>query len=258
MKKIFLFLMFVLLLSSFAYATTLPYTINGRVNYGFELVEGISIKIEANPPGSGPLDTISVFVASERGTTSENGEFFFDLANNPFGGKYIEGYAVRITACENSPECVQTKTIGKECPTSGGCEFYFDLTKEAIVIIDGEKETVEKVVTETEYVCSDGSIVKDLSTCPEPEPVIDYTNVVWAAVVIVIVALGALYYFDKKKYKWAPGMAGILKSYKGKYDETVKSGDKEKAKKLTKKAKKTAETLIKKYIEKTLKEEEDK
>jgi hypothetical protein len=95
--------------------------------------------------------------------------------------------------------------------------------------------------------CPDGSKADSLDKCPEVPSGI--AVIIIAAVSIVIAGLGALFLFDKKKFKWAPGMAGIMNKTLKEYKQAIKDGDKAKAEKLGNTLMKYSGTITTKYLQ---------
>ena len=214
MKKILSLLMFVLLLSSFAYAQALPYDIKGKINYNDdEVLEGIKVTLRTNV---GATNAAQFYQYTKETYLNEYGEFTFDLGNSPFNGLYFEGYTLEIKVCNIGESCVQKKALGNECPVHGGCEFYFNLEAGTIVeTTDGEKKVEETIITE--YVCSDGTKVDDASQCPEDTE--DYINYIIGAVVgLGLIGFGALirYYWNKGQKSRAVKMGKTFLRKRGK------------------------------------------
>ena len=200
MKKLISLFIFALLFANIAFAGFIPYGLNGAVKYKDEPVEGLKIKIETKPNSF-----ISNYDKKVEVSTNEYGEFVYDLGNAPFDVFY-SGMVIKVTVCsEINTECVQTKTIGSECPNDGGCEFYFSIASGTTVTIGGETKIIDNVVKK--YVCSDGTETDDASQCPEDTT--DYWNYIIGAVIALggIGFVGLLRYWYKKDPKRAVKMA---------------------------------------------------
>ena len=168
--------------------------------------------------------------------TDSNGVYNFNLGNLEQGVvvKSIRsrGDVIRLGLCN-----AQTNTFYKEVEV-------IDTNPKKIDFLFDAKSVDEAGYVVT-YTCAGGSIVKFKSECPENQ-----TDYIFLGTIVAIITAGlyGLYALNKKLFKWAPGMAGIIKKKKAEYDQAVKDGDKEKAAKLKAEIVKLSETLTKKYL----------
>lgn len=124
-------------------------------------------------------------------------------------------------------------------------EVVKEVVKEVVVEVPVTTEVVKEV---TKFVCEDGTEVLTSDECPA-----DWTGnekLIISLAGLVVVGLGALYLHDKKKYKWAKGMGGILKSNLEKAERLKKEGKVDAAKAVLETARKRATTLLNKYVKK--------
>ncbi len=234
-------------------AQPMPAPVAGFVEYNGIPADGIGVVVTN-------LDTDEVLTSEEViSLRTERGKFMFDL------GQFKEGYIVKsrrgsgdmieIKVCDVAPECVLTY----ELVDTSVRQFRFSILSKDLpepVIIEKVVETekivekeveVEVVVEKTVYVCENGDEAESSEDCPEIKWNTTQSLVV-ALISLVAVGLVALYRYDRSKYKWAMGMAGILKSHLKKAEEYRQAGDHAKALKKLNTARKTAVTLINKYI----------
>ena len=200
MKKLIFLILALFLSINIVSAGLLPYALNGRVKYSDDVIDGIKVKIETKPNA-----VISTYDKKVEVTTNSEGEFAYNLGNQPFDIFY-PGMVVKVQVCNVNPECIQIKTIGQECDSEGGCEFYFDISAGATVVKDGETITVEKSIVK--YVCSDGTQVDDVSLCPEDTE--DYFNYIIGAVI----AVGGIGFAALIRYWWKKDKARAVKMAK--------------------------------------------
>lgn len=200
MKKIILSIIFLVLMVNLVSAGLLPYALNGRVKYSDDVIEGVKVKIETKPNAF-----LTNYDKKVEVTTNSEGEFAYNLGNLPFD-KFYDGMVIKVQVCNINPECIQIKTIGNECNSEGGCEFYFDIAAGATVIKDGEVVIIEESVVK--YVCSDGTKVDDASQCPEDTE--DYFNYIIGAVI----ALGGIGFAALIRYWWKKDKARAVKMAK--------------------------------------------
>ncbi len=134
---------------------------------------------------------------------------------------------------------------------------------------DTEPDTTEP--DEPDIKPTEPTIPEPIPTEPEPkprdieEPVVEpdeedeegYTLVI-AIIGILIIGLGVLFTWNRVRFRWAPGMAGIMRYNLGKFKTAINKGDKEEADKLKKTLLKYSATITKKYLENYLENKEEK
>lgn len=191
--------------------------------------------------------------------TDSSGRYQVDLGN--FDRGFRDGDLIEVTLkyCDSVEICTKSFNVA-----GGNDEISWDITGEKITVNlpsdvnvvspiqykvcwDNSQIQVEQICPER-VVCNDGSEVHSVEFCPEGE--LNWAIV--AAIGIVIVGLGILWAYAaqkgiKAKYRWVPGMAGILK-YKLNQYKIAKT--KAERKKLGKTLLKYSETITKKYLDK--------
>jgi len=251
-KKTLSLLIGLILLSTFVLAVPSPEPVAVQVNLvGYPDPEGLKL-IHTN---------IRTGISYESEVDS-SGFSLMEWGNNPHlpGDKVV----IAIKVCKDNPACVKTITLDGE-------PLFVDL--DVPTLIEIQKEVIKEVGYK--YVCADKSIKDTAEECPEIQRIIVPSEVlvcpsgekvvsandcpqdpwVLVSVVIGLVAAGllALYLKDKKKYKWAPGLAGILKAKLAKAKKLKEEGKEAAALKELQSAEKTANTVLKKYLTEELK-----
>jgi len=252
MKNKFLcFLVFMVLLAAvspvLAYEKSsqnpMPYLVDGFIGYEFD----------------GIVDTVAnarVYVQNERTgyeitiKTNDKGYFLEDLRSmlveNSWEFPYQFGDIIKIKICsdENNVNCVQrvqigarelcTKVNGENCGdlagAVGGVVVNFNLGPDDLVYDEDYKE---EVTVKEWYDRHRGAV-----------------NITTAIILILAAAMVGLYKYDKLKYRWMPGMAGIIKwrlrNWVKAFNDPTKSD--EEVEKLRKTLYKTANTITRKYV----------
>ena len=207
MKKIFPLLIVLLLFSSLVIAETtpnLPYTLSGDVKLeSGECLTGFDIKLNSIVnPWIGEKKEVLIPV-------NEFCEYNFVLGNEPFT-QWGNGMNLNLIFCnkEINPSCEVTLTIGKNCPSSGGCPYDFIYKSSDKVIIQDREVIVTEQIKEEKYICSDGTKVDNPNDCPEG------TDEWWKYILIALSAVGItagflalIKYWKKKDPKRAVKMA---------------------------------------------------
>lgn len=145
---------------------------------------------------------------------------------------------------ENKDSCPLSETPPKEVITEKEIvveKEYVD-GKEVIV----PKETIKEVVIE-HYVCENGDLVDAPEECGTSSSLL--WQLISAAFVIFTGAAMTMFYLNRRKYRWIPGMIGIIKKKQAEADALHKAGKKKEAKKKLDTALKTMKTITKKYLE---------
>lgn len=154
MKRIIVLVLLLMALIPLASAECLlPYPIWGKYDY-FGLKEG-KIKIEAFAFGE---------VYTGEADVNEKGEYSTDFSNLGLVSCAYPGVTGRLVVCDDNPLCTYSFTLQKG-QTSLRHDFVFVESGTA-----GVTGTVTTIVTEkpTIYQCYDGSLVGDISKCPQP------------------------------------------------------------------------------------------
>ncbi len=175
--------------------------------------------------------------------SNERGYFVFDLlnlqVNQPYEYPYQGGDEIEVYITNDNIHKFQIggKDLclyhgGEDCDklasSQGGHHVDFNLGPEDFIYY----EPLGKEITVSEWYDKFKS------------PII----LISAMVLILAAAMVALYYRDKSKYRWMPGMAGILKWQLRNWVKAYNEGDEELANKLRRTLYKTASTITKKYI----------
>lgn len=157
-------------------------------------------------------------------------------------------------AVEDSDDCpvqttpapvIQEKIIDRI--TEKTIEKLVETPVEKIVekIVDREVE-VPVSVPEEIFICEDGSEVDDPEDCPVSSSLL--WKIVSGALLVFGAAAIALFYTNRRKYKWIPGMVGIIKRYNDEANKLMRKGKKKEAEKKRATALKTMNTITKKYL----------
>ena len=144
------------------------------------------------------------------------------------------------------------------------CEDKRGNTKQESQSCSSSAPVVKKPVAKDEQVIVVPPVEELTKPVPpaKPKPItlpddIGINPIIYAAMSIVIAGLGILWNYYKGtelkgKYRWIPGMRGILKRKLRDYGELGKEGTKEDIEKLEKTLMKYSHTITKKYLEKLL------
>ena len=252
MKKLISFIIALMLVSVFALAAPSPEPV---------AVE-FSLPGYPDPEGLKVVQTNLRTGISYESVVDNSGFSLLDWGNLPhLPGDKVE---IAIKVCKDKPECRKVVELN-------GNPVLVSL------VISSSTEIVELVKEEVKYkyVCADKSVKDNPDECPEIQRIIVPSEVlvcpsgervvsaedcpqgpwVLVSVVIGLVAAGllTLYLKDKKKYRWAPGLAGILKFKLAKAEKLKKEGKEAAALKELQSAEKAANTILKKYLTEELK-----
>ena len=234
MKKITIIgLLMLMLMATSVMALTMPHPIYGKiiVDDGYP-IEGLDVRVKNLDTGANAVTV-----------TDDKGFYQVDLGN--VDDRYHDGDVIQVSIvyCESLERCKSEVLV-----SGGGNQVAFSI-----------EPTVEQPLPSTstviKYVCEDGSTVGDLSTCPVKEDNIDWSIV--AAISIVIIGLGLSFAWASNngvqaKWRWMPGMAGILKYHLKRYKELCQLGKKVEAKKKASTLLKYSKTITEKYLNKLL------
>lgn len=108
-------------------------------------------------------------------------------------------------------------------------------------------EKKPKPVVVEKIKCADGTVVKTLDDCKKVAGGLLW-KIISAALAIFCGIAMAMFYSNRKKYNWIPGMIGIIKKYNDESNDLMKQGKKKEAEKKRKTALKTMNTITKKYL----------
>jgi len=144
MKKIFLFLLTLLMTATLVTAISMPHPIYGFITDNDNAISGLKVKV-----------TNTDTKASAVTKTGDNGFYQVDLGN--IDEIYRDGDKIKISLvyCETQSKCTKTIAI-----SGGGDKISFDIAKESITA------PLPKEVKVYKYVCWDGSKIDDSSKCP--------------------------------------------------------------------------------------------
>jgi len=140
--------MLVLMASIVAAGITMPHPIYGTITTESNAIEGLEVRVTN-------LDTSANAIV----TTNEDGFYQADLGN--IDDRYHDGDVIEVAIkyCETLDRCKQTVVV-----SGGGNKLSFDIASGDIIDLPGGTT----VVIDTNYVCADGSIVSDKSSCVIP------------------------------------------------------------------------------------------
>lgn len=251
-KILFGLLISLMLFSAIALAGMMPQPISGQVKIG-EYPSPVGLKVIQKNLKNG------IEASNE---VDKNGYYIVDWANYA----YSEGDKIEITLnlCKEKASCKKTIVMRDGVPTT--VDFSIPISETEIiktienqiytyVCWDGSKVTkssqckiqpVKEIVKEVKTItCEDGTTVTDKAKCPG-------RSILWkiisaALAIFCAVAMG-LFFTNRKKYKWIPGMIGIIKKYNSEADTLMKQGKKKEAEKKRQTALKTMNTITKKYL----------
>jgi len=227
----------------------ISYPVWGKVDFFGETISGHEVTISAISIRG---DVQRVWKTS----TNEHGEYVDDLANQLPSCWYRTEF-VRLQACDDLAGCTVEVDITESSKVRQDFIFRESSGKDRVIKV-GNDIIIEK--EKPIYVCPDGSKVVDAQLCPkeeekeaEDDAVGGGNPIIVAAVTIVVLGLTALWNYYKQtevrgKYRWMPGMAGILRRILRQYQEASREGDVELAKKKSKTLLKYSTTITKKYL----------
>lgn len=251
-----LFLIFLLIAGTINAESLSPFPVAGRITYDNQLLYNIEVTVR-------DIDCYN-------SATREVGESIIVKTNN-FGEYNVDLANFKCTVGPSDMVRVTVAGYSTAVKLNYGAQANIELK---------DKVSGPDVIEYTKYVCSDGSKVTDPNQCPklcdnnvwvagdESCPVkcedgsyadtLDQCSTTedneWEMYLLIIGAVIALLYtlfaIDRKKYKWAKGMAGILNYRVNEAKKAKASGDTVKAKKKIATALKTANTITLKYSDK--------
>lgn len=260
MKTLMWLLAFVLMASLVVAVPPSPFPVLVQVEMGGVVVSGQAVNVELLDSELGSvIDRLSF-------TTDGSGRVLFDL--NDFKGctdyatdgvcyaRYSRSYAGDDLKFSTSYVGVSYSVVKnvEELALKVGVDPKSQWVKLAnpsapVQVIEKEKEVVVPlVVTKERIICEDGTEVENKDECVVGWSVTEKLMV--SLVGLVVVGLGALYAYNKQKYKWAKGMGGILKSKLELAERLKREGKIDAARKALETARKTATTLRNGYIKK--------
>jgi hypothetical protein len=269
LKQILILSLVISLLASLVTAGFFPQIVSGKVYLeGASSLQGLDVEQKNLRTGvvlQSQLDSSGYFLSdwgNSKFFDGDNVEVSLSICkDNPICRKLVvleEGIPVSVEfnlPSEFSLVSEQNKVFvcsdGKEVLSSDECGAD-DLVKQVLKEVQSLQGQGKIEVLSTKYVCSDKSVVENAKDCPSDSWAVAF-GVTSALLAIVASGLSALYYHNKKKYKWAIGMSAIIKSRLNKAKELKEQGKSAEASKELKTAEKTATTILNKYLKEELK-----
>ena len=162
-----------------------------------------------------------------------------------------------LFSVEIKEETTEEDTTEEDTETETTDEEEEEIITEPVTPTEPVKPVELRVITK--IICSDGTKVDKAEDCiSTTKPPIKPNILIITVISIVIIGLGSIWNYQKNtelkgKYRWMPGMAGILRRKLEDYKLACKDGDNETATKLQGTLIKYSSTITKKYLDTLLK-----
>lgn len=186
---------------------------------------------------------------TKKTTISDGAPSFIDFtisSTTPAGEKIIKEVEYRYVCADDS-----IKTKKEDClppvPVAP-VEVVKEVETIKEVTKDVPVEVIKEILVERQvFVCADGTLVKEGTACP-----MDFWKKSLVAVTSLLAVLSAgllaLYYKNRKKYKWVPGFLKILEGKVQKAERLKAEGKEKQALKELQTVEKTANELVQKHL----------